>query len=176
MDLVIEVTRRCQIQCDHCLRGDAQDLDIKLSDIDKVLTGYINNLTFTGGEPSLNVKAIEYTLAMCKARDIEVYSCYIATNAVDISDAFLVACLRWYDYCEEMSVQHSNDNYHYNADSSMLKGLSFFSEKGNRMTLINQGRAYSNREAEDGEDMIYLNAQGKILKGCDYSYETQDNI
>ena len=26
--LVIEVTRRCNMRCEHCLRGDAQNLDI----------------------------------------------------------------------------------------------------------------------------------------------------
>jgi len=29
-NLMIEVTRRCNMCCDHCLRGDAQDLDLDI--------------------------------------------------------------------------------------------------------------------------------------------------
>jgi len=29
--LVIEVTRRCNLRCDHCLRGDPQNLDLDVS-------------------------------------------------------------------------------------------------------------------------------------------------
>lgn len=58
--LVIEVTRRCNMRCEHCLRGDAQNLDIStatLSEIAKHI--YPGSVTFTGGEPSLNVPAIK---------------------------------------------------------------------------------------------------------------------
>lgn len=48
-DFAIEVTRRCNMCCDHCLRGMAQNLDII------VLPDHV---FFTGGEPFLNVKAI----------------------------------------------------------------------------------------------------------------------
>ena len=53
--LVIEVTRRCQLKCEHCLRGNAQKRDMSrdyIKDLFKKV-GYISNLTFTGGEPSL---------------------------------------------------------------------------------------------------------------------------
>ena len=65
-DLFIEVTRRCNMSCKHCLRGDAQNLDIKLESIDLFLSKLKNKcfkrILFTGGEPSLNVEAIEFTL------------------------------------------------------------------------------------------------------------------
>ena len=54
--LAIEVTRRCNMKCNHCLRGDAQNLDISTA----VLSGIAKHIhpasvIFTGGEPSLKI-------------------------------------------------------------------------------------------------------------------------
>ena len=35
-NLVIEVTRKCNLQCAHCLRGEAQDIEISEAVIDKI--------------------------------------------------------------------------------------------------------------------------------------------
>ena len=34
---IFEVTRRCNLSCEHCLRGDAQNLDMTKETVDKVL-------------------------------------------------------------------------------------------------------------------------------------------
>ena len=67
----IEVTRRCNMCCAHCLRGDAESIDIQEKYIDAFLDSfekgaYISSLTFTGGEISLNIPAIRYTLKAVK--------------------------------------------------------------------------------------------------------------
>ena len=58
-NLAIEVTRKCNIKCAHCLRGDSQNKDIDLKYIDILLdqVNYIGHFCPTGGEPSLNIKA-----------------------------------------------------------------------------------------------------------------------
>ena len=66
-NVFIEVTRRCNMCCAHCLRGDAESIDIQEKYIDAFLDNfekgaYISSLTFTGGEISLNIPAIRYTL------------------------------------------------------------------------------------------------------------------
>lgn len=33
---VIEVTRRCNLACDHCARGEAQDIDLQPMYIDEI--------------------------------------------------------------------------------------------------------------------------------------------
>ena len=89
-NVVIEITRRCNMCCAHCLRGDAEAVDIQEKYIDAFLdsfanAGYISSLTFTGGEISLNIPAIRYTLNAVKERNISVGSFYMVTNgkAVD---------------------------------------------------------------------------------------------
>lgn len=74
-NLVIEVTRRCNMCCTHCLRGDAQDLDIS----DEVLETVARNIqpssvTFTGGEPSLNIAAQELKTLLEKTFDNPEYA------------------------------------------------------------------------------------------------------
>jgi MoaA/NifB/PqqE/SkfB family radical SAM enzyme len=59
--LIVEVTRRCNMMCDHCLRGDEQSIDMSDDVIKAVLSGVssIGSLVFTGGEPTLAVDVIE---------------------------------------------------------------------------------------------------------------------
>ena len=116
-NLIIEVTRKCNTQCDHCLRGDRENKNIDYKFIDSLLNQVenINSVTFTGGEPSLNVDAIEYFLQQCKEKDIYIGYFFIVTNGININASFVIACLKLYAYCEEKEmcqVLVSNDSYH----------------------------------------------------------------
>lgn len=102
----IEVTRRCNMCCAHCLRGDAESIDIQEKYIDAFLDSfekgaYISSLTFTGGEISLNIPAIRYTLKAVKERNISVGNFYMVTNgkAVDKMAELALASLEWWNYC-----------------------------------------------------------------------------
>ena len=199
--LIIEVTRRCNMSCDHCLRGCQQAIDIDHAHIDGIMqkVDSIGTITFTGGEPSLNVDAIEYALSSAKKYGVEVGSFYIATNGLNISESFVISCLKWYAYCYEKEmcrVDVSNDYYHaacgkYNTD--ILDGLSFFGRRNTEecaeLNLLNEGNALEfgigsrentdygfdvcDGDIEDGD--LYLNANGDIISGCDWSYESQES-
>ena len=60
--LAIELTRRCNMACGHCLRGDAQSIDLDRRHIDALLdqTQMVGKLVLTGGEPTLAAETIEY--------------------------------------------------------------------------------------------------------------------
>ena len=83
-NLIIEVTRRCNIQCAHCLRGAAQNLDLKKESVDNLLNQVysISGLTFSGGEPVLNVEIIEYIVDSIIKKDIPVYNFYQQTTRI----------------------------------------------------------------------------------------------
>lgn len=200
-NVIIEITRKCNMECAHCLRGDAQNMDIDTKHIDSLLSQVdnINELTFTGGEPSLNVEAIRYTIEEIKKRDIGIGSFYIATNGLTIKSDFLLACLELYamaEYKDGCAVDVSNDIFH-NAegcyDMELLQGLSFVKKKFHTdeydynkfSTILGEGRGanYSINETEYPEhetqeeimmNMLYLNCQGNMLLDCDLSYETQE--
>ena len=203
-NLIIEVTRRCNMACQHCLRGDQENINLDKAHITALLeqVEYAGSITFTGGEPSLYVDAISFTLEECERLGVDVGSFYIATNGLSIKEDFILACLRWYSYCSEKEmcrVDCSNDGFHaeegsYNTE--LLGGLSFFGrkyqEEGRWMNgdngMINEGYYLDNygdgrkntaSDIETVEDLndaeVYLNCKGDIINGCDWSYESQES-
>jgi sulfatase maturation enzyme AslB (radical SAM superfamily) len=161
-ELIIEITRRCNIQCMHCLRGPAQNKDIDNKTIDKILEGIrsISCVTFTGGEPSLAVSKIKYFTKRVKELGIEVSSFYVITNGKIASVAMAHALMDLYVYCSPIipmqggrkvydpedfmgGLAISQDQYHreigYEIDSAqrVYSGLSFFRPK-DRMQNITE--------------------------------------
>lgn len=96
-DLAIELTRRCNMSCAHCLRGDAQDADIFLSAIDGLLnqTEAIGMLTLTGGEPLLNLEAMQYITNGLTSRGIPIMMIQIITNGREYSEKFIAIVKRF---------------------------------------------------------------------------------
>jgi hypothetical protein len=197
--LIIETTRRCNAKCDHCLRGDIENVDLQQEYVDSLFSklSYVGSVTFTGGEPSLVPEVIGYAIDAAEKYGVEIGNFYIATNAISISDEFLLVIMRLWCYCDdnEISAVHwSNDDFHPDMDTSKLEAFSFASGKyegTNRPNIIAEGRGTdwdgrvnSREEFEIDEDNIqegsvYLNCEGYIIGGCDWSYESQrdeDNI
>lgn len=136
-NLIIEVTRRCNMECSHCLRGDAQDKDLAIDALVRLLdqVGYISDISFTGGEPSIAPHVLEYILQELRCRDIHVGNFYLATNAKQIDDYFLRTMLNWWLYCDdnEMSaLEWSNCYYHqcFCIPEENIKKLSAFKFAG----------------------------------------------
>lgn len=207
MNIVIEVTRKCNLACDHCLRGCAQNMNIKLEYIDKLFeilsqkhVGCID-LILTGGEPSLNLKALKYIYTKLKSYNINLSSFYLATNGINNNNKnFISVLLDFYslvEYKEGFYVDISDDLQHqyergYAAacyDDELihgLKGVHFrdadrdFSYQG----AIKEGRARENNfkgreniidsEVNPYDTQFYLNCKGNIINGCDWSYESQE--
>ena len=191
------------MKCKHCMRGSAQSANIPHKHITALLqqVDQISEITFTGGEPSMNVEAIEFFIAEAKRLNVYIGGFYIATNGKNIKADFVIACLKLYAMCDEKEmcvIELSNDIYHkeegeYNDE--LLKGLSFYRKRNKddyaRYKLINEGRAkYHGRGSRELIDEInthitdvdelndatlYLNVNGKIINGCDWSYKSQDN-
>lgn len=158
--VVIEITRRCNMCCAHCLRGDAENVDIQEKYIDAFLDSfeegaYIGSLTFSGGEISLNIPAIRYTLKAAKKRGIAVGGFYMVTNgkAVDKMADLAMASLEWWNYCDDKDdnvcgLCISSDDFHeaipYES-KSILSGLKY--NRNDKVTdfhrtyLLDEGRA-----------------------------------
>ena len=102
----IEITRRCHCDCLHCMRGDAQDLDLKISHLKKMIEKLevkaIDRITITGGEPFLAVRKMQEVLNYLKLKEITIGSFYIVTSAsFKIEYAHLNFLTDIYSYCEE---------------------------------------------------------------------------
>jgi hypothetical protein len=181
-ELVIEITRRCNIKCRHCLRGNAQRKDITEETIDKILEGvdYISTITFSGGEPGLNVPAIRYFTKAIKARGIELGGFYVITNGKKASLDLMLALLDLYAYVHPMerddtcSLIVSRDQYHHEqcdpAEAvALYSGLSFFrpeqrKERIDPYLVIAEGRAkdWGGRSAPLDSIVVGLDDDGNV--------------
>lgn len=174
-NLVVEVTRRCNMHCAHCMRGPAQNKDLDLEAFDTFAENVesIGVITFSGGEPTLNISAIQHVLETCKRLNILVYNFYLVTNGKQMDDSFLKVMIDWYVYCYEcggdpelLGVAVSFDKYHEAADPQVvakLKALSFFNDTDKRtdfdkVPLINLGNAktLSGKKREPDHYGIYV--------------------
>lgn len=196
--LVLEVTRRCNMHCEHCLRGDAQNLDMQKEVVDKLLeqTETIFGVTFSGGEPTLNMPLIQYFFDKARETHTAVLSFYVVTNGKENQMELAVTLLKEYPQMEEQDycgVSISVDDFHDAYTSlSPVRGLLFYQKvkeqaPGDDSWVMSRGRARENGlgrirdesqsfdiEASDCRiyvDLLYVSADGHIYPDCDLSYE-----
>ena len=201
--LVIEVTRRCNMECLHCMRGDAQDKDITTAVIDRVLDSVeghgIGSVTITGGEPSLNPTAIQYFVEQVQSRKIGVGSFYVVTNGKVESLPLVHTLIDLYAYCEEPEMSFlvvSKDRYHETVPQSKLyNALKFFNSDGHGPTseesVLIEGRAREHGfgrqkyrpdewelEIQDDyvcvQNTLHIAVNGNVMCGCDFSFARVD--
>jgi MoaA/NifB/PqqE/SkfB family radical SAM enzyme len=203
--LVLEVTRRCNMACPHCMRGDAQSIDIPTTVIDRVLDAVqghgIGSVTFTGGEPVLNVPVIQYFVDQVQSREIGVGSFFVVTNGKVESLPLMHALINLYAICDEpelCGLVVSSDRYHESVSKPKLySALKFFNAEGHGPAseeyIIRSGRAHVNgigkkkyRERAESWDFdtqddyicvnntLHISANGNVMPGCDFSYRRID--
>lgn len=90
-DLCIEVTRRCNMNCAHCMRGDAMNQDLNPTLLNKLFShlASASTITPTGGEPSLNPNVLLQIRDAIIKHDVHVEGIYLVTNGKEITDEFL---------------------------------------------------------------------------------------
>lgn len=186
-NLIIEVTRRCNMCCPHCLRGDAQQLDLEMEHVRRLFdkVSDIGSLTLTGGEPSLVPHVIDGIIEEARKRDIYIGNFYLATNGKHVSDAFLCSLIKLWSYCTEnevSSVDLSNDGYHEYEESyyKRLSALRFVHKKQKEDyglyddSLINTGRASQNWNKDQGRRLtlyeIEVDEEYQSISGDGYLY------
>ena len=152
-NLIIEVTRRCNLSCEHCLRGKAQNLDIKKGTIENFLVNsnveYISSVTFTGGEPTLNIQAINDFIDICQVNNIDVGSFYIVVNGVTVPDEFILVAARLFAFCSDNEISQicvSESDFYYGQNEEEINKLELFKIFSKKTTseakyLIKEGNA-----------------------------------
>ena len=200
-NLCIEITRRCNMSCAHCMRGDAEAVDIPPRHISNLLrhVRHIHHFNITGGEPSLNVRAIRHILERVRAYGITVNAFYIVTtgSVTSRSGEFIKVCTALYEYQQEKEqgpgsghmLEMSDDRFHdpseHAATIAALSPYPFFGVRGQagHVFLFREGRStegvpnpiheiYLTEENCVYGD-LYLNAEGMILSNGDLSYARQ---
>lgn len=87
-ELDLEVTRNCTLACEHCLRGEALNVNMSLETLENLFSSVngIGTLLLTGGEPLIAVQALERMIEIIKARDIKIGKILLITNGTILSE------------------------------------------------------------------------------------------
>lgn len=117
-NLCLEITRKCNMACAHCLRGDAESKEMSNGLLSSVFSGLtsVGTLTFTGGEPTLAVAQMEEALRLAKSHQVSVNMIYVVTNGKVVTDDFLTIMRKWHDYCMAS----------YSCDKDLVKGKDLY--------------------------------------------------
>lgn len=103
-NLCIEVTRRCNYKCLHCMRGDAQNISLSTDDIEIIFHNdyfkitKINQLVITGGEPTLNAAAIIKIIDGIISDGIVIDSFIMVTNGSIYHQKIVDSLNNFYNY------------------------------------------------------------------------------
>ena len=189
-NLVLEITRRCNMHCAHCQRGEAEDKDMDFAVIDRILelADSVQSVTFTGGEPSLYIPAIRYFFEKAKALGKMPYWFYVVTNGKENQLELAVELLKVYPEMEEQEfcgIALSVDTFHEKHQDFLVKGLAFYctDKEDPEMIPISEGRAFSLPKSRfrtkhpeitaDGQtiEMLYVSVDGDLVGDCDLSYK-----
>ena len=127
--LVFEVTRKCTQQCNHCLRGHMENIEMTRDIVDNFFNqipdnSFIDNLCFTGGEPLLNINIIDYICEKIIDRGINIRAFGLFTNGMVFDEKIKKTLLKLYDislYKNLCTLQISNDQFHKEVDPNNLK-------------------------------------------------------
>lgn len=117
MIVMIEVTRQCNLECKHCLRGNQQKISVNMWDVDTLFSQikYIEVLVLTGGEPALHPHRIRAITSIARNKGVTINNFYISTNGTISTNDFLSSIFDLWMYCnvnDESCMEISNDVFH----------------------------------------------------------------
>lgn len=174
--LQIELTRRCNQSCAHCCRGEAQNIDLTKEIVDDFFEKNdiycISNLLFSGGEPTLNGKMLDYIVDKIIKKEITVDMFMLSINGLTYSKELINGLNKLRDYIILKSkisrhkaglLMISQDQFHEEANQEViekLKDLPYFSpvEKYTigEKNILPYGRALENGLSKQQPDLSEL--------------------
>jgi organic radical activating enzyme len=197
--MTITMTERCNICCEHCLRGDAGNKAISNETLKRVIS-FINSnninvgvITPTGGEPLLEQEKI------IKLHNETEISLAIKTNGTIFPETELLMILPKYD--SQIIVSNSEFHEHERMRYKELKNSNtlfadvvrakmfrddFICIESSKYTYINTGRAYENGigerisessfydEDNNEIDCLHIGVNGNVYNNCNISYEDEN--
>ncbi|MCP3685120.1 MAG: radical SAM protein [bacterium] len=196
------MTRKCTRKCKHCLRGNAQDVDIDPSHVRSLFSqvSFIEILSLSGGEPLLNIDGINAVSSAIENGNTVINNVWICTNAEIYNSRIGKALNRLFSLVGSYEIVYSSDQYH-NVNKKVVEILrrdyKAVSNDGgylSRIYIVDQGRAIGNGLSykkrysmsitrkvvyitPNGEELwcgdFYMNVFGDVFNGFDFSYENQ---
>lgn len=194
--LDIELTRKCNKKCKHCLRGDAQNITITKEIIDTIIedVGDCASLYISGGEPLLETEMLFYLLEQVAehwntfAVEITSNGSVLDTRVVDALEQFCNTPTGSPKSVRKVQLTISSDSYHTFGDCQ--KALDFYgplfenankrlgcSEDDKQLILETWSPIDAKQHEEKGGKPILIYAgRGIDLAKNDYSYISKKSL
>lgn len=167
--VALELTRRCNLKCSHCMRGEAQNMEMEEKIID-LLAEQVNSIEFlylTGGEPLLNAKLIKYIADKVTSGNLNIGAIDLTTNGTILDKTVELDLNRMAAYCKNKygytsGFGISNDNFHGVTDKE--KCLQFYSNYcGENMIIkIKEDKKPDGGLTFSGKAKDFVNDKSKI--------------
>ena len=173
--IVFDLTRKCNLKCAHCMRGEWQNLTMTKEVIDKMLevSSGIYEIFFSGGEPFLAPDLIEYIVDRVIALDFDAKYISVITNGTILNSLGIRSVQTMNRFAEwsykrngieqAASITISNDIYHGTTPQEAVDFyLPYVDEKCTKIemqerndTIGNMGRAKKNHLATKDTRKVY---------------------
>ena len=166
--LCFELTRRCNMNCEFCSKGAAQNTDITTEIIDKALDEFeqfdIYHIRVNGGESLLNKQGLLYLIDEIIRRDFKICQFLVFTNGTVQDQDIKAALVRVGEHCKKCAEsnwgknmtawEHRHYKRTYNVESytSIIVSTNFHDNDN----IINDTIAFYN-ESVDPEIMCTVN-------------------
>lgn len=119
--LAIEITRKCNRNCEHCMRGDSQNISISHQIIDKLFEEVddCEYISLMGGEPFLEIETIQYLVEKIINSNWSTNNISVTTNGT-IRDIAIIDIFN--RFCEsrdnrKVFITVSGDEFHDTEES-----------------------------------------------------------
>lgn len=90
-NLHLQVTRNCTLECEHCMRGDRERVNMNPAILDEIFKDVkrVGMLLLTGGEPLIAIQTLEHLVYLLKTKQVRVNKITVVTNGTILSDRVL---------------------------------------------------------------------------------------
>lgn len=144
---MIEVTRKCNMNCKHCLRGCAENINMGYKTIDKIFEDIdsIYALMFTGGEPLLALHQMRYIINKILEKKISLGMAWFKTNGTIYNENICTYFNKLYQIVEDPTctcIDFSMDQYH---DKKKQKTFQLWEKLSDKYEFIRVKENYQNK-------------------------------
>lgn len=134
--MYLEITRRCTLECLHCMRGDRQCMDMDEEIIDNALKDVIHIREFDlgGGEPLLVPQIIDIIINKIKFYNIKVDNISFTTNGTVLTPK-VIETIKKLQKIAPLNVRLSHDKFHL-FDCNLKKLVEIVNRNEKKLTEI----------------------------------------
>lgn len=163
--LWVEITRRCNKACAHCLRGDAQAITITEEMIDRIFEDVadVKRIVFGSGEALLEIQRLKYFINKLTDSTWSTNNIEVTTNGI-ICDREIIDIFE--SFCKSQSgrsatIRISNDQFH--DQSEFQKAYDFY-----KPLVVMANERILQKQSRSGIAMHYTQEDGARIEVLGY--------